>query len=455
MIQLNKLEVGFMRKNRIAVTIGCVCASVLIAGVSSINAANSIEIDSAVAGISVAMNNFYAGSANPEVELKDYLQGAVEAVTPQIQEQAPAEEAPAEEVSPYANIAVSQVGDDEGYVNIRTDANTEAEIVGKIYNNCAATIENTVEKEDGTWYEIKSGSVEGYIKADYFVTGDEAEQVAMKIGKSFAEVSEGGLRLRAEANTESDVIDTLWQGDTYTVVDQEPDFVKLSLGQDDDGNYVTGYVAKEYVNTYVKFDEAISLEEEQAKLEEEARLAEEARKAEEELERVETEAETERETKKETKKETEAERTEAPETEAPRREETTKAPETEAPSEAVSDASRNAVVAYAKQFVGNPYVYGGNSLTNGTDCSGFTRGVYAHFGISLPRTSRSQAGAGRSISVGELQPGDLIFYANGGSIYHVAMYIGGGQIIHAIDEQHGIGISGLNTGRVYCAVSLF
>ena len=116
---------------------------------------------------------------------------------------------------------------------------------------------------------------------------------------------------------------------------------------------------------------------------------------------------------------------------------------------------RQQVVNYAMQFVGGRYKYGGSDPRTGTDCSGFTRGVYAHFGISLPRTSRSQAGAGRSISVGDLQPGDLIFYANGGSIYHVAMYIGGGQIIHAIDESHGIGISGLNTGRVYCAVSLF
>ncbi len=438
-----------MKKNRIVVTVGCVCASVLIAGTSSINAANKVEIDSAVAGLSVAMNNFYAGSANPESELKDYLQGAPEA--------APAPAAEPEEVSPYENIAVSQVGDDEGYVNIRTDASVEeGDVVGKIYNNCAATIEETVTKEDGDWYKIKSGSVEGYIKSDYFVTGDEAEEVAMEIGRSFAEVSEGGLRLREEPNTESNVIDTLWQGDTYTVVEQDEDFVKLSLGQDDDGNDVTGYVSKEYVNTYVKFDEAISLEEEQQMLEEQARREEEARKAEEELRRAEEEEEeTERETSasrdegtsasrdEETERETEAE------TEAPRK------PEPEAPSEAVADATRSAVVAYAKQFVGCPYVYGGNSLSGGTDCSGFTRGVYAHFGISIPRTSRSQAGAGRSVSVSELQPGDLIFYANGSSIYHVAMYIGGGQIIHAIDEAHGIGISGLNTGRVYCAVSLF
>ncbi|MDI9242535.1 C40 family peptidase [Fusibacillus kribbianus] len=438
-----------MRKNRIAVTVGCMCASVLIAGMPIANAANKIEIDSAVAGLSVAMNNFYAGSENPENELKDYLQS-----TPTVQAAAPAPE-----VSPYENIAVSRVGDDEGYVNIRTDASTEAEVVGKIYNNCAATIEETVSREDGDWYKIKSGTVEGYIKSDFFVTGDEAEKVAMEIGKSFAEVSEGGLRLREEPNTESEVIDTLWQGDIYTVVDQQDGFVKLSLGKDDDGNDVVGYASKEYVNTYVKFDEAISREEEQKMLEEKARLEEEARKAEEELKkaeeeekRKETEAAKKEETEATKKEETSASReetTSAPtkeETEAPRQE------KPEAPTEAVSNATRSAVVAYAKQFIGNPYVYGGNSLTNGTDCSGFTRGVYSHFGIGLPRTSRSQAGAGTRVSIGNIQPGDLVFYARGGSIYHVAIYIGGGQIIHAIDEAHGIGISGL--GSPYCAISL-
>ncbi len=435
-----------MRKNRIVVTIGCMCASVLIVGVSSINAANKVEIDSAVAGISVAMNNFYAGSANPEAEIKDYLEGSGSGSTD-------SETAQAEETSPYENIAVSQVGSDEGWVNIRTEANVDSEVVGKIYNNCAATIEETVTAEDGDWYKIKSGTVEGYIKSDYFVTGDEAEQVAREIGRNFAEVSEGGLRLREEPNTESNVIDTLWEGDTYTVIGEEDDFIQLSLGKDDEGNDVTGYVSQDYVRTYVEFDEAISLEEEQAMQAEQERLAEEARAAEEALERAETEAET---------SAAEAEEDYTPSyddeedyTEAP--------PATEAPSydepdesdEVVADATRSAVVAYAKQFVGNPYVYGGTSLTNGADCSGFTQSVYAHFGISLSRTSRAQANDGRRISVSELQPGDLIFYASGGSIYHVAMYIGGGQIIHAADEAHGICIGSLNTGRVYCAVSLF
>ena len=99
------------------------------------------------------------------------------------------------------------------------------------------------------------------------------------------------------------------------------------------------------------------------------------------------------------------------------------------------------MVAYAKQFLGNPYVYGGTSLTNGTDCSGFVMRIYEHFGYGLPRTSSAQAGATRTISSSEAKPGDLFFYGNGSSVSHVAMYIGGGQVIHASSKRTGIKIS--------------
>ncbi len=106
----------------------------------------------------------------------------------------------------------------------------------------------------------------------------------------------------------------------------------------------------------------------------------------------------------------------------------------------VSDV-RVSMVNYAKQFLGNRYVWGGTSLTNGTDCSGFTMGIYRKFGISLPRVSRSQATVGTKIGVGDLKPGDLVFYGKGSYINHVAMYIGGGQIIHASSPKTGIKIS--------------
>ena len=141
--------------------------------------------------------------------------------------------------------------------------------------------------------------------------------------------------------------------------------------------------------------------------------------------------------------------TSAPETEAPYTEPETSAPETEAPeteAPAPEDTSSSSdlgqqIASYAVQFVGNPYVYGGTSLTNGADCSGFVQSVFANFGIGLSRTAASQAGGGTSVSLDSLQAGDLLFYSSSGSIDHVALYIGGGQIVHAANSASGIIIS--------------
>lgn len=110
--------------------------------------------------------------------------------------------------------------------------------------------------------------------------------------------------------------------------------------------------------------------------------------------------------------------------------------EEESTSKVPYNPTGQSVVAYATQFVGNPYVFGGTSLTNGTDCSGFTQGVYAHFGISLPRTSAAQRSVGRAVSYADAMPGDLICYAG-----HVAIYMGGGAIVHASNQRDGIKIS--------------
>ena len=99
----------------------------------------------------------------------------------------------------------------------------------------------------------------------------------------------------------------------------------------------------------------------------------------------------------------------------------------------------DAVVEYAKNFVGNRYRYGGSSLTNGTDCSGFTMSLYAKYGHSLPHNAAAQAGCTRKVS--SPKPGDLFFYSNGSRINHVAMYIGGGMVIHASNPRDGIKIS--------------
>ena len=100
------------------------------------------------------------------------------------------------------------------------------------------------------------------------------------------------------------------------------------------------------------------------------------------------------------------------------------------------------VCEYALQFVGNPYVWGGTSLTKGADCSGFTLSVYRNYGVSLPHSSKAQANCGERIDLSELQPGDLVFYG-GSNIHHVAMYIGNGQVVHAQSAKTGIVVSNM------------
>lgn len=115
----------------------------------------------------------------------------------------------------------------------------------------------------------------------------------------------------------------------------------------------------------------------------------------------------------------------------------------------VSDV-RVDLVNYAKQFLGNPYVWGGTSLTNGADCSGFVLSVFKKYGVSLPHHSGSQAQMGTKISLSEAKPGDLVFYAKNGTVNHVAIYIGNGQVIHASNPKTGIKISNVSYRTPYC-----
>jgi cell wall-associated NlpC family hydrolase len=111
--------------------------------------------------------------------------------------------------------------------------------------------------------------------------------------------------------------------------------------------------------------------------------------------------------------------------------------------------TREAMVNFALQFVGNPYVWGGTSLTNGADCSGFVQSIYAYFGYSLPRVAEDQASYGMQIPISSAQPGDLIFYAKNGYVYHVSMYIGDGQVVQAANSRVGIITSGIGGDAVW------
>lgn len=383
----------------------------------------------------------------------------------------------------YSHIAVSQVSD---YVNIREEANTSSKIVGKIYNHCAAEIQETVEGEGGNWYRIRSGTVTGYISARYFITGQEAERLAQSIGREFVTINTESLRLREQPDLNSKVLTILSQGARYVVQGEEGEFFKVEVDAD-----LVGYIAREYCRTAVEFDQAVSVEEEWQKLAETARREQEAAEAMTALEQVKRNEGYIAANPLQSDNASQSEEPPAIAVPAADFPAATGEPGTDhvaaggnplddavgrppssstagggpsgpggtlpgpsgnafptgspsGSSEAVTSATRTAIVAYAKQFLGRPYVYGGTSLTDGTDCSGFTQGVYAHFGITTGRSSRDQAENGRAIAVDAVQPGDLLFYASGDYINHVALYIGGGQVIHASNSTTGIIISPYN-----------
>lgn len=418
----------------VKIAVGCL-TGVLVVGGSTIGfGATELATDMPTAGIAVALQQYYSESDDVQADVRAMINPIVGNSDSQEETTAPVEEtteaAPVEEQTPepettmYDTIAISQV---ENYVNVRSAATTESEVVGKIYNNCAATIiEN-----NGEWYKIKSGNVEGYINAQYFVTGEAAKQKSIEIGKVFATVTTTTLNVREGQGTETACLTQLPEGGVFDVDEYGDGWVLLNVDED-----VKGWVSQEFVDISVKFDTAVTLEEEQAMLAEQQRLAEEAARAEAAAKAAQVAA------AQAAAQQAAAQQSndDTPDYSEPAAPEPTY--EEPAPSES-SSLTRDAVVAYALQFVGNPYVYGGSSLTNGTDCSGFTMSVYAHFGVGLPHSSSAQSGCGYRVSLDSLQPGDLLFYSNdgGGSIGHVALYIGGGQIVHASTSNTGIIVS--------------
>lgn len=346
--------------------------------------------------------------------------------------------------SEFADIAVAQVNH---YVNVRQEPDTESEILGKLYDKSAATVLETT--EDG-WYRITSGNVNGYVKAEYVVVGDE--ELARSVGTRLATVTTTTLFVRTEPTTEAKVLTMLPDGDDVVVTDESTEgWAKVSTA-DGDGYVALDYVtlSTEYIHAESKAEEEARLAREEAERQAAARAAEEARKA----------------------REAEAARAAAEQEAARRAAEKQEAKKSGAGSSSGSSAGSSsggsagsgsgssagqsaqtassngqAVVDYARQFLGNPYVYGGNSLTNGTDCSGFVKGVYAAFGINLPRTSAEQRSVGYAVSLSEIQPGDIVCYSG-----HVGIYAGNNTLIHASNEKTGITLTSPVTYRSVLAV---
>lgn len=425
-------------------------------------------------------------------------------------------------VDSYENIGIIKVS---GYLNIRKEPESGANVVGKLLDNSACEI---LEELDG-WYQIRSGGIEGYISSQYVLAGDEAKNEALGLVTDRAVVTVDNLNIRQEPSTSADVVGQCLIGERYEIVGETDGWYQIPSGyisadyaekqlclnearkldlramvlnyydrpgvsnvtnylnirdgasetakiiaklpshagceilEELDGWYkirsgnITGYVKGDYILTG---DAARNAAMEHAEL-----------MAVVSTDRLNVRTEPSTDAKIWTQISNNERYHVVAQLDGWVQIEFDEGGEGDggdgvmsayvssefvdvryALSEAIkfSPAEENAslrgqIVNYAMQFLGNPYVWGGTSLTKGADCSGFTMSVMKHFGISLPHYSGSQAKMGTRIKSSQMRPGDLIFYGNSsGTINHVAMYIGNGQIIHAASRRSGIKISSWN-----------
>ena len=312
-------------------------------------------------------------------------------------------------LSLYENLGVSNVSN---YLNVRDKASErDGKIIAKLPSNAGCDI---LETTDDGWYKIRSGKITGYVKSEYILTGQQAEDKAMQVAKLMAIANTDGVNVRSEPNTESSIWTQIASSEKFLVASQQDGWVEIEL---DDS---TAFISSDYVDVKYGLNEAIPY----------TPVVEAPAKG---------------------NGSTGSSKPSGGTTSKPGKGGSPKpsggsANDGAAGSSAGSVSSKRAQIAnYAVQFVGNPYVWGGTSLTNGADCSGFTMSVMAHFGVSLPHSSSAQAGCGKSIKSSQMRPGDLVFYSgSGGGINHVALYIGNGQVVHASSKRTGIKISSWN-----------
>lgn len=332
--------------------------------------------------------------------------------------------------SKYANKAVADIYSTTT-LNIRKKGSINAKIVGKMKKGNIAT----VLKKGSEWSKVRSGNVTGYVKNQYLVFGDEIKNFAKQNVKKVAKVQTETLRVRKKASTDSKIVTLVSEDDKLKVKKQTDDWAKVKV----DGQ--TGYVSKDYAKVTYSFGKAKSMKQIQAE-----QAAKEAQKQAAQTTIGNESAST-------SSSNTSNSSTTSGSTKASSVQAAKKA--SVSVSSSGSSATGSRIASYAQQFIGNPYRYGGNSLTSGIDCSGFTQQIMAKFGYSISRTSSSQAGEGRAVSTSNLRAGDLVFYGNGGSINHVAVYIGGGQVVHASNSapypRGGIKISNVNYRTPICA----
>lgn len=345
----------------------------------------------------VSGNSINTGEAEAEKIIEETLRSTTDKTVTQKEKEL---ETKKEEES-FKELVIAKVND---YVNVRDIPSEDGEILGKLYDKSVGTF---IEEENG-WYKITSGSVTGYVKAEYCVTGEEAVALAKEVGTRIATVTTTTLKVREEPGLDTTVLGLIPIDDQLLVTEEMDGWVKVNIEEGD------GYISTDYVTLSTEFVQAESKEEEEARL------------AKEKEERLAAQAAAQAAAGKSTKQSSSSGSSEiyaAP-----------------AITSGSSSALGSSVANFACQFTGNPYVWGGTSLTNGADCSGFVMSVYANFGVSLPHSSAADRSVGSAVaSLEQAQPGDLICYSG-----HVAIYIGNGQIVHASTSKTGIIISNAN-----------
>lgn len=405
------MRIRMYRKN-IKWIAAAVAAIVMIAGTARIHA-GTVATEKPMAGINLSLDK-YSDAVLAEQEKEETAQQETEVTAEQLTSKGAAaittlestekssDKKEKKEIShlklnlKYDRLGVAKV---DSYLNVRNKPGESSRIVGKMTKNSGCNIY----KVNKGWAKIVSGKVKGYVKASYLVKDQQAEELAKKIANLRISVNTETLNVRYLPSTDAGIYDQISEEDEYDIYKRDltktwlKKYVSKHCKKSDLKNIDTkemynnlenwmcisidnekAFVSKDFVKVTFNLDRAVSINE--------SGLA------------------------------------------------------SKTSSDSSDSSNLTNMVNYAMQFLGNPYVWGGTSLTNGTDCSGFVMRIYEHFGYSLPRTSAAQAGATKTVSSGDVRPGDLFFYGSGG-VSHVAMYIGNGQIIHASNPRTGIKIS--------------
>lgn len=305
----------------------------------------------------------------------------------------------------YLNRAFSNTSD---YTYIRSAPDDTSEWIGKLYGDSAVT----VLEYDGDWTKIRSGNVTGYVPAAALYTGEEARKRESEYGTEKARVTADVLNVRSGQGTDTEILTQIMADEVYPVTGEE-----AGGWYPVDVHGVSGWVSGDWVEVSTEYAYGETREEEEQRLAAQSQAEQPAEQPTEQAE--ETVAAGEENSMQDTQNIGNEQETQ----------------QVQEAASVQSGITGQAVIDYACQFIGNPYVWGGTSLTEGADCSGFVQSVYAYFGISLPRTTWDMENAGYEVSYEEAQPGDLILYDG-----HVGLYMGDGTIVNAMNEADGIGI---------------